>query len=292
MRSKLVAGVAAFVLGTVCAGYGAPKAAAQTDELTVEEIEELPTLERGDRGSAVATWQGRLNEWLQIERTEQGRLSVDGIFGARTEAATRDFQRAQEIPVDGIVGPVTRSAFLSAPALAAEEPDPAAGGPLLLHGNRGQDVAEWQEGLNEWLQVNRPEQGRLAVDGVFGERTEAATRDFQRAQGITVDGLVGPETRAALRSAPSLVRAGEQGAERPLLSRGDRGPAVERWQDRLNDWLQIERTEMGRLATDGSFGSKTEAATRDFQSAQGISVDGIVGPETRGALEEALSDIT
>lgn len=289
MRSRLVAFSTAFLLGTFGAGYGALEAAAQTDELTVEEARGLPTLERGDHGSAVADWQNRLNDWLQIERTEQGRLAVDGIFGPRTEAATRDFQQAQDVPVDGIVGLVTRSAFLSAPALAAEEPDPAEGGPLIARGSRGQDVAQWQGKLNDWLQVNRPERGRLAVDGAFGARTEAASRLFQESQGITVDGLVGPETRAALLSAPSLAKS-RPADERPLLSRGDRGPAVERWQDHLNDWLQVERTEQGRLATDGVFGPNTEQATRDFQRGQGIAVDGIVGPETRAALSEALEE--
>ena len=90
------------------------EAAAQSDELTVEEARGLPTLERGDHGSAVADWQNRLNDWLQIERTEQGRLATDGVFGPNTEQATRDFQRGQGIAVDGIVGPETRAALSEA----------------------------------------------------------------------------------------------------------------------------------------------------------------------------------
>lgn len=36
------------------------------------------------------------------------------------------------------------------------------------------------------------------LDGVWGRRTAAAVREFQAAQGLTVDGIVGPQTRRAL----------------------------------------------------------------------------------------------
>ncbi|HSP81537.1 MAG TPA: peptidoglycan-binding domain-containing protein, partial [Myxococcaceae bacterium] len=35
-------------------------------------------------------------------------------------------------------------------------------------------------------------------DGKFGPRTERAVRDFQRAQGLKVDGIAGPRTMGAL----------------------------------------------------------------------------------------------
>jgi peptidoglycan hydrolase-like protein with peptidoglycan-binding domain len=34
-------------------------------------------------------------------------IAVDGIFGPQSEAVTRQFQQAQRIAVDGLVGPVT-----------------------------------------------------------------------------------------------------------------------------------------------------------------------------------------
>jgi peptidoglycan hydrolase-like protein with peptidoglycan-binding domain len=39
------------------------------------------------------------------------------------------------------------------------------------------------------------------ADGTYGEQTEAAVVAFQQANGLSVDGRVGPETAAALNSA-------------------------------------------------------------------------------------------
>lgn len=39
---------------------------------------------------------------------------------------------------------------------------------------------------------------RLVADSVFGPLTDRAVRSFQRAAGITVDGVVGPRTQALL----------------------------------------------------------------------------------------------
>lgn len=45
--------------------------------------------------------------------------------------------------------------------------------------------------------------GSTGIDGKYGPRTEKAVRRFQADNGLRVDGIVGPETRAALRSAKS-----------------------------------------------------------------------------------------
>lgn len=84
--------------------------------------------------------------------------------------------------------------------------------PLLRRGSRGEAVAAWQRALNRWLRAEgRP---RLVTDGIFGPRTDAATRAFQRAAGITVDGIVGPQTRDAL--AGTLDGGGNGGGSAPF----------------------------------------------------------------------------
>lgn len=54
--------------------------------------------------------------------------------------------------------------------------------------HRGQEVIQWQHFLIG--------QGQLlgAADGIFGPITAHATREFQRLQGLTIDGIVGPNT--------------------------------------------------------------------------------------------------
>ena len=66
-----------------------------------------------------------------------------------------------------------------------------------------------------------------------------------------------------------------------LLQKGSRGDGVK--------WVQweLERRgyDLGSGGVDGIFGDKTDAGVRAVQTAAGIQVDGIVGPDTRGALK-------
>ncbi|WP_428911981.1 NlpC/P60 family protein [Niallia sp. Krafla_26] len=65
-----------------------------------------------------------------------------------------------------------------------------------------------------------------------------------------------------------------------LILIGDRGQAVTTLQSALND-------QGFSLNVDGVFGSNTDHAVRGFQKNNGIAVDGIVGPETKEALNSA-----
>lgn len=71
--------------------------------------------------------------------------------------------------------------------------------------------------------------------------------------------------------------AGDQGE---LFRLGDSGPQVADLQRRLQ--------AMGHpVGVTGTFDQATQTAVRRFQTAQGIAVDGIVGPQTRGAFTHA-----
>lgn len=76
---------------------------------------------------------------------------------------------------------------------AAARPTPTNQHPVGT-GERGKRVSDLQERLNA-LGAKPP----LKADGIFGPKTLAAVREFQKAHGLKVDGLVGPKTTAALR---------------------------------------------------------------------------------------------
>lgn len=72
------------------------------------------------------------------------------------------------------------------------------------------------------------------------------------------------------------------------LNRGARGPAVQKLQAFLAQW-QVKRSRAAKtLAVDGVFGSETLAVVQALQRAAGLTADGIVGPKTWAALENAL----
>jgi peptidoglycan hydrolase-like protein with peptidoglycan-binding domain len=67
------------------------------------------------------------------------------------------------------------------------------------------------------------------------------------------------------------------------LSSGSRGAEVVAVQRDLN-----RLGASPRLVEDGDFGPATDRAVRAFQASAGLSVDGIVGPQTAGALAAAI----
>ncbi|MDY7231808.1 peptidoglycan-binding protein [Hyalangium rubrum] len=64
----------------------------------------------------------------------------------------------------------------------------------------------------------------------------------------------------------------------PTLREGSKGPAVTDLQNKL------KAAGFNPGPVDGAFGPKTKAAVVAFQRAQGISTDGVVGPQTWGKL--------
>ncbi|MFC8236210.1 glycoside hydrolase domain-containing protein [Streptomyces sp. NPDC057284] len=106
-------------------------------------------------------------------------------------------------------------------------------------------------------------------DGTFGPDTTTAARNFQTSKGLTADGAVGAKTWTALLSRGST----------PTIQNGSTGEAVTRLQRALT--AALGRT----VAIDGDFGSGTDQAVRDYQSSRALTVDGIVGSGTWGALQ-------
>ena len=126
--------------------------------------------------------------WLQAALARLGYdLAIDGDFGQGTKRCVTAFQTSHSLEADGIVGPATRNAILTAlngGGGSIPYPEPES---VLRRGMRGGDVM--------WLQAALTRLGYgVSVDGAFGPGTEAKLKAFQRAAGITADGICGPVT--------------------------------------------------------------------------------------------------
>ena len=63
---------------------------------------------------------------------------------------------------------------------------------LSKYGSRGNEVKQVQEKLKRWGYYNG------SVDGIYGSKTQTAVRNFQKKNGLTVDGIAGPKTLSAM----------------------------------------------------------------------------------------------
>lgn len=143
----------------------------------------MRTIRLGDRGDAVLDVQARLGVLgYRIDPNEHGE------FGPSTERAVREFQQRRELLVDGIVGDHTWDELVEASYALGDRV-------LYLRYPyfRGDDVRSLQSLLN----VFGFDAGR--EDGIFGDQTERAVRDFQKNVQLPVDAIVGGTTVEALK---------------------------------------------------------------------------------------------
>jgi LysM repeat protein len=110
---------------------------------------------------------------------------IDGVVGPQTRAAIEAAQRRAGLPATGLIGTRTRASL------------GPLGGPLfgkrpIAPGDFGLDVSVLQ------FLLTRDGSYHAALDGYFGPHLVSAVRAFQRRTHLTVDGIAGPQTLAAL----------------------------------------------------------------------------------------------
>ena len=118
------------------------------------------------------------------------KVDVDGKYGSKTQDSVTRFQCVTGLSMDGVVGTQTWDALYNhyASVVGPGEQYP---GLAMRNGQAGATVKSAQMQLNT-------HSANLQADGKFGSKTEQAVRDFQHTHGQSVDGVIGPNTWAAL----------------------------------------------------------------------------------------------
>ncbi len=218
----------------------------------------MSIIQRGDTGADVRTIQ------TALLRAGYNPGPVNGVFGAQTETAVRQFQRVLGLEEDGIVGSLTME-FLT-PFIGEPDPD------VLRRGSKGRTVRILQTALE------KSGFSPGAIDGLFGTKTQAAVKAFQAANEMNETGVVDYATWTAL--APYIDFS------TMMLRRGDTGGFVRLMQTALKNAGHDPGT------IDGVFGSRTEAAVKAFQDANDLTADGIIGRRTSAKLVPYLGGCT
>ncbi|SKB12207.1 Peptidoglycan-binding domain 1 protein [Planktothrix sp. PCC 11201] len=235
------------------------------------------TLREGNRGPEVIV----LQEKLQALGFYDG--VVTGYFDTATAIAVQQFQQSQGIPATGVATSTTLGTLSGAyiPGVTSTPQFDR----ILTIGCRGSAV--------KLLQAQLRTLGYYTgiVDGVFGQSTQRAVINFQRANRITDTGEVGPTTAFYLVNATTTTRSLQprpipivQNQTIPItnslstISLGDTGPEVRKIQRRLRELNYYN----GPI--NGFFDTATQDALIRFQESRGVTVTGIAGPTTQNSL--------
>lgn len=255
-------------------------------------------LELGERDNNVKIIQTQLNRIAQNFPAIPRIREENGIFGVDTRDAVLKFQEIFGLPQSGTVDKATwykikqyysgvkSLSDLVSEGISLEEVSVPFEG-ILRQGSEGIGAKTVQFYLNILSYFN-PQLLSVPVDGVFGESTAAAVRQFQQYYGLPVTGQVNAATwntikRIYTETVASLPPGyeGEGAKYYPgyFLSQGMSGQEILDLQTYLS-LIGKYYPEMPELPITGYFGEQTAAAVRQFQNLFGLEETGAVGPIT------------
>jgi peptidoglycan hydrolase-like protein with peptidoglycan-binding domain len=172
----------------------AVESASDASEKAIAKLGDAPApMRKGDSGNDVK----KLQRALEIVGAYEG--SIDGNFGDLTEEAVMAFQKDKRLTADGVAGEDTIKALFGQEAAKPPETEKGMAGIESLSdvgdtpatseiGDSGSKVKKLQQALKLKGYYNGP------ADGDFGEATETAVKAFQKAKGMSQDGVAGKTT--------------------------------------------------------------------------------------------------
>ena len=209
-------------------------------------------LKKGDDSPTVAIVQTRLMELGYMDSDEPTEH-----FGSITEAALIRFQKHNDMNANGQLGEGTWLLLMNE----------GAGECVMQDGDEGDDVEDVQNRLYELGYL-----GKSFVTGSYGEKTSAAVADFQKANGLKSDGMVGHETMDVLYGDDVVGN---------FFKKGEVSDTIAAYQERLK--------KLGYLANSykakGKMDEATVTAIRKFQENNDLNPDGCLGPSTMTAMD-------
>ena len=176
---------------------------------------------------AVAQWQAQMQQrgWT---------IEVDGLYGLQSERVARQFQAEKGLAIDGIVGAQTwEAAFDRRTITGTEDLDLVDSETVDIEPVFSTDENAYSGStfsyrpfsplsFNPQVQIFQERLKALGwqieADGLFGERSAIATRNFQRQVNLDADGIVGPQTWAAAFADDAPAAPVEQNFNSPSLS--------------------------------------------------------------------------
>ncbi len=204
-----------------------------------------------------------LSQWGSVDLANEGRFAYDILT----------YYYGDDIDI-----------VTNVPVLPFEESFP---GIPISYGSIGNDVRTIQ------LRLNRVSQNYPAIpkiypaDGIFGEETENAVREFQRIFNLTVDGVVGPATWYKIlalfngvKQLNSIISEGLTYSDVERQFEETLGPGATGFGVELIQYLMLFISyfveSIPQIKVDGIYGEKTAEAVSAFQSEYKLPVTGIV----------------
>ena len=254
-------------------------------------------LRNGSTGTAVR----ELQFYLYLMSAYQSSIpsvSIDGRFGAATEAAVRAYQRFAGLTVDGIVGRKTwDSLYGKASALRSSGPVvtlkrlPYPGTPLTV--GTDSSAVLYYTLLLQRIAYYYDSVASPALSSQYTQETADATASAQELLGLPATGVADAETWTSVEAlslqlaafTPNPDRHPEQGSDYPdrAMKEGSAGPDVSLIEGWLNDRSQLY-CEEDYVADNAVFGPEDTAAVKETQQRAGLEPNGVVDRPTWAAI--------